>query len=258
MSIDCQGKVIMVSGAANGIGAASCAALAAIGARVAVSDIDEIGGRALCEKLQASGADAEFFVLDVCDQDRWRSCLDEVVTRFGQLDGVVNNAGIAVICGPEDETLEGWRRTQSINSDAVFLGCQAAIRVMKFRGGAIVNVSSIEGIVGDPMLPAYNASKGAVRALTKSLALYCADREYGIRVNSVHPGYVETPLVSGALAKLSEADATAFTTRVVASIPIGRMAQAEEIAQGIVFLLSDAASYMTGSELVMDGGYTAR
>ena len=181
-----------------------------------------------------------------------------VSQHFGRIDGVVNNAGIAVICGPEEETLEGWRRTQTINSDAVFMGCQAAIETMKARGGAIVNVSSIEGIVGDPMLPAYNASKGAVRALTKSLALYCADRDYGIRVNSIHPGYVETPLVSGALAKLSEEDAGAFATRVVASIPMGRMAQAEEIAQGIVFLLSDAASYMTGSELVMDGGYTAR
>ena len=108
------------------------------------------------------------------------------------------------------------------------------------------------------VLPVYNASKGAVRALTKSLALYCADRQYGIRVNSLHPGYVETPLVSGALAQLPDDDAAAFASRVVASIPLGRMAQPEEIASGIVFLLSDASRYMTGSELVMDGGYTAR
>lgn len=258
MSIHCKDKVVLITGAAKGIGAAACHALAAAGAKLAVSDIDQDAGRELCEALRAAGADAEFFPLDVCDEQQWQHCMETVVASFGQLDGVVNNAGIAVICGPEEESLEGWRRTQTINSDAVFLGSRAAIQAMKSRGGAIVNVSSIEGIVGDPMLPAYNASKGAVRALTKSLALYCADRDYGIRVNSLHPGYVETPLVSGALAKLSEDDANAFATRVVASIPMGRMARAEEIAHGIVFLLSDAASYMTGSELVMDGGYTAR
>ena len=258
MSIDCKDKVVLITGAAKGIGAAACRALAEAGAKVAVSDIDAAAGRELCEALRSSGADAEFFALDVCDEQQWQSCLEMVVASYGRIDGVVNNAGIAVICGPEDESLDGWRRTQRINSDAVFLGSRAAIQAMKSQGGSIVNVSSIEGIVGDPMLPAYNASKGAVRALTKSLALYCADRQYGIRVNSLHPGYVETPLVSGALAQLPDDDAAAFASRVVASIPLGRMAQPEEIASGIVFLLSDASRYMTGSELVMDGGYTAR
>lgn len=258
MSIHCKEKVVLVTGAAKGIGAAACHALAAAGAKLAVSDIDQQAGRALCAALRAEGSDAEFFDLDVRDERQWQHCIETVVASFGYIDGVVNNAGIAVICGPEDESLAGWQRTQAINSDAVFLGCRAGIMAMKERGGAIVNVSSIEGIVGDPMLPAYNASKGAVRALSKSLALYCAERQYGIRVNSLHPGYVETPLVSGALANLSEADAAAFASRVVASIPMGRMAQPEEIAGGIVFLLSDTARYMTGSELVMDGGYTAR
>lgn len=256
--MDCTGKVVLVTGAASGIGAASCRALADRGAKVALSDIDADTGEALVNELRESGAEATFIPLDVRDEAQWRTAVDQVLARFGALDGLVNNAGIAAICGIEEETLEGWRRTQDINTDAVFLGCREAVRVMKGRGGSIVNVSSIEGIVGDPMLPAYNASKGAVRALTKSLALYCAENGTGIRVNSLHPGYVATPLVSGALGKLAAADAEAFANRVVASIPMGRMAEADEIAEGVVFLISESARYMTGSELIMDGGYTAR
>lgn len=256
--MDCTGKVVLVTGAASGIGAASCRALADRGAKIALSDIDADTGEALVNELRESGAEATFIPLDVRDEAQWRTAVDQVLARFGALDGLVNNAGIAAICGIEEETLEGWRRTQDINTDAVFLGCREAVRVMKGRGGSIVNVSSIEGIVGDPMLPAYNASKGAVRALTKSLALYCAENGTGIRVNSLHPGYVATPLVSGALGKLAAADAEAFANRVVASIPMGRMAEADEIAEGVVFLISESARYMTGSELIMDGGYTAR
>lgn len=256
--MDCTGKVVLVTGAASGIGAASCRALADRGAKVALSDIDADTGEALVNELRESGAEATFIPLDVRDEAQWRTAVDQVLAQFGALDGLVNNAGIAAICGIEEETLEGWRRTQDINTDAVFLGCREAVRVMKGRGGSIVNVSSIEGIVGDPMLPAYNASKGAVRALTKSLALYCAENGTSIRVNSLHPGYVATPLVSGALGKLAAADAEAFANRVVASIPMGRMAEADEIAEGVVFLISESARYMTGSELIMDGGYTAR
>ena len=256
--MDCTDKVVLVTGAASGIGAASCRALADRGAKIALSDIDATAGEALVTELREAGAEAAFVALDVRDEQQWRAAVDQVLDQFGALDGLVNNAGIAAICGIEEETLEGWRRTQDINSDAVFLGCREAVRVMKGRGGSIVNVSSIEGIVGDPMLPAYNASKGAVRALTKSLALYCAENGTGIRVNSLHPGYVATPLVSGALDKLAAADAEAFAARVVASIPMGRMAEADEIAEGVVFLISDSARYMTGSELIMDGGYTAR
>ncbi|QQD19013.1 SDR family oxidoreductase [Spongiibacter nanhainus] len=256
--MDCTGKVVLVTGAASGIGAASCRALAARGAKIALSDIDVDTGEALVNELRESGAEAAFIPLDVRDEAQWRTAVDQVLAQFGALDGLVNNAGIAAICGIEEETLEGWRRTQDINTDAVFLGCREAVRVMKGRGGSIVNVSSIEGIVGDPMLPAYNASKGAVRALTKSLALYCAENGTGIRVNSLHPGYVATPLVSGALDKLAAAEAEAFANRVVASIPMGRMAEADEIAEGVVFLISESSRYMTGSELIMDGGYTAR
>ncbi|MBQ0759210.1 MAG: glucose 1-dehydrogenase [Gammaproteobacteria bacterium] len=256
--MSCQGKVALVTGAGVGIGEATCRGLAAAGAVVVVSDIDEASGSRVANELNAAGHQAIFMRLDVCDEAQWQAVVAEIVARFGGLQILINNAGIANICGIEDETLAGWRKTNTINSDAVFLGTREAIKVMKESGGSIVNISSIEGIVGDPMLPAYNASKGAVRAFTKSVALYCADKAYSIRVNSVHPGYVATPLVSGALSRLSSSDAEAFAQRVVASIPMGRMAEAAEIAKGIVFLASDDASYMTGSELIMDGGYTAR
>ncbi|WP_269620782.1 glucose 1-dehydrogenase [Zhongshania sp. BJYM1] len=251
-------KVALVTGAGVGIGEATCRGLAAAGALVVVSDIDQVAGNRVADDLNKGGYQAVFMRLDVCDEAQWREVVADIVARFGSLHILINNAGIANICGVEDETLAGWRKTNTINSDAVFLGTREAIRVMKESGGSIVNVSSIEGIVGDPMLPAYNASKGAVRAFTKSVALYCADKGYPIRVNSMHPGYVATPLVSGALSRLSDSDAEAFTQRVLASIPMGRMAEATEIAKGIVFLASDDASYMTGSELIMDGGYTAR
>lgn len=256
--MNCKDKVVLVTGAASGIGAASCHALAELGAKVAVSDIDTAAGEALVAELNEKHAEALFVPLDVRVESQWRAAVDKVVDHFGHMDALVNNAGIAAICGIENESLEGWRRTQEINSDAVFIGCREAVRVMKGRGGSIVNVSSIEGIVGDPMLPAYNASKGAVRSLTKSLALYCAENQTGIRVNSLHPGYVATPMVSGALGRLQAEQAEAFAARVVASIPMGRMAEADEIAEGVVFLVSESSRYMTGSELVMDGGYTAR
>lgn len=256
--MSCQGKVALVTGAGVGIGAATSKAFAAAGAVVVVTDIDEASGARVADEINSAGHQAIFLSLDVCDETQWRAVITDVVARYGGLQILINNAGIANICGIEDETLEGWRKTNSINSDAVFLGTREAIRVMKESSGSIVNISSIEGIVGDPMLPAYNASKGAVRAFTKSVALYCADKDYSIRVNSVHPGYVVTPLVSGALARLSSSDADAFAQRVLASIPMGRMAEPDEIANGIVFLASDDASYMTGSELIMDGGYTAR
>jgi NAD(P)-dependent dehydrogenase (short-subunit alcohol dehydrogenase family) len=256
--MSCQGRVALVTGAGVGIGEATCRGLAAAGAVVVVSDIDEASGSRVANELNVAGHQAIFMRLDVCDEAQWQAVVAEIVARFGGLQILINNAGIANICGIEEETLDGWRKTNTINSDAVFLGTREAIKVMKESGGSIVNISSIEGIVGDPMLPAYNASKGAVRAFTKSVALYCADKSYPIRVNSVHPGYVATPLVSGALSRLSSSDAEAFAQRVVASIPMGRMAEAAEIAKGIVFLASDDASYMTGSELIMDGGYTAR
>lgn len=250
-------KVVLVTGAGAGIGRATARRLASDGFCVVASDIDLAAVTTLADDIRADGGEAHAHQQNVADENEWRSTVNHIVQTFGALHGLVNNAGVATICSIEEETLSGWRRTQAINADGVFLGCREVIKAMKQHGGVIVNVSSIEGIVGDPMLPAYNASKGAVRALTKSVALYCAANNFSIRVNSIHPGYVTTPLVANALAALDGASAEAFTAGVMAKIPMGRMAEPEEIASGIRFLISDESSYMTGAELIMDGGYTA-
>jgi NAD(P)-dependent dehydrogenase (short-subunit alcohol dehydrogenase family) len=208
--------------------------------------------------MAAAGLAVEFLRHDVTSEADWRRAVDDVVRRHGRLDVVVNNAGIAVIAPVEQETLEGWRRTQAVNMEGVFLGTREAIRAMKGRGGSIVNISSIEGLVGDALIPAYNASKGGVRLFTKSVALECARLGYGIRVNSVHPGYVGTPLIAGAMGGLPPEQAAALQQDLLARIPLGRVAEPREVAQCVLFLASDEASYVTGAELVVDGGYTAR
>lgn len=171
---------------------------------------------------------------------------------------LVNNAGIAVIAPIEQETLDGWRRTQAVNMEGVFLGTREAVRAMKGRGGSIINISSIEGLIGEPMAPAYNASKGGVRLFTKSAALYCAQSGLRVRVNSVHPGYVGTPLVANAIGALPPEQGAALTQDLIGRIPLGRLGEPRETANAVLFLASDESSYMTGSELVIDGGYTAK
>ena len=258
MSGRLQDKVVLITGGASGIGLASAEACAREGARVVITDINGAEGAAQAQRLAGAGLDVVFLRQDVTNEDDWRRVIDETVQRHGQLDVLVNNAGIAVITPLEQETLAGWRRTQAINVEGVFLGSREAVRVMKGRGGSIVNLSSIEGLVGDPLLPAYNASKGAVRIFTKSTALYCAQQGYNIRVNSIHPGYVGTPLMVNALGSLPPEQAAALQQDLMTRIPLGRTAEPREIAHAIVFLASDEASYMTGSELVIDGGYTAK
>jgi NAD(P)-dependent dehydrogenase (short-subunit alcohol dehydrogenase family) len=174
------------------------------------------------------------------------------------LDVLVNNAGIAIIAPLEQETLDGWRKTQAVNMEGVFLGCREAVRVMKDRGGSIVNISSIEGLIGEPLLPAYNASKGGVRLFTKSVALYCAQQGYGIRANSVHPGLIGTPLVANFFANMPPEQAATLQQDVMSRIPLKRAGEPRDIGNGVLFLASDESSYMTGSELVIDGGYTAK
>lgn len=253
-----KGKVVLVTGGASGIGLASAEACATEGAVVVITDVNAASGDAESKRMAAAGLAVEFLGHDVTSEADWRRVVDEVVRRHGRLDVVVNNAGIAVIAPVEQETLEGWRRTQAVNMEGVFLGTREAIRAMKARGGSIVNISSIEGLVGDALIPAYNASKGGVRLFTKSAALECARLGYGIRVNSVHPGYVDTPLVAGAMGRLPPEQAAALQQDLLGRIPLGRVAEPREVAQCVLFLASDEASYVTGAELVVDGGYTAR
>ena len=250
-----EGKVALVTGAGNGIGEAIAKRFAQEGAFVVTTDIDEIAARRVVMEITEAGGAAEAIKQDVTEETAWQKLLADIIERHGRMDTLVNNAGIAIPANVEEETLEGWRRTQAVNMEGVFLGCQAAIRVMKEKGGSIINISSIEGIIGEPNTAAYNASKGGVRIFTKSVALHCTTQGYQIRVNSVHPGYVMTPLVEKGLEMMPDEEADAMLERVLAQIPMGEMGEPVDIANGCLFLASDESKYMTGSELVIDGGY---
>lgn len=251
-------RVALVTGGGSGIGAAICKRFAQEGAVVVVTDINADAAAETATQITANGGRAEAMQQDVTDEQRWAVVVDETVGTHGGLHILVNNAGIGIPASVEDTTLADWRAVNAVNLDGVFLGTRAAIAVMKASGGSIINLSSIEGIVGDPILAAYNASKGGVRLFTKSAALHCADSGYGIRINSIHPGFIETPILDGAEEKLGQAGAEEFLTRVMASIPVGELGKPEDIANGALFLASDESRYMTGSELVIDGGLTAR
>jgi 3(or 17)beta-hydroxysteroid dehydrogenase len=250
-----EGKVALVTGAASGLGAASVRMLVREGARVAITDVNEDGGQALAREL---GEAARFWKLDVTREEDWASVVDAVLATFGRLDVVVNNAGIGVVKDVEALSLEEWRRVHAVNLDGVFLGCKHGIRGMRQCGahGSLINLSSVAGLVGVANLPAYCSSKGGVRLLTKSVALHCAQKGYGIRCNSVHPVYVDTPMVH-ALASHS-GNAAAAKERMARGIPIGRLGEPDEVAHAVVYLASDESQLMTGSELVLDGGATAQ
>jgi len=258
MNARVAGKVVLITGAASGIGLASAEACAREGAQVVITDVNAKEGESQAQRLAAAGLKVEFVQQDAASESDWRRVVDDVLHRYGCLDVLVNNAGIAAIATIEQETLDGWRRIQAVNMEGVFLGTREAVRAMKGRGGSIINISSIEGIVGEPLVPAYNASKGGVRVFTKSVALHCAQNGYGIRVNSVHPGYVGTPLVANAIGVLPPEQGTALIQELIGRIPLGRLGEPREIANAVLFLASDESSYMTGSELVIDGGYTAK
>lgn len=249
-------KVALVTGAAKGIGRASALLLAREGARVVLTDLDEARGTAVATEIARAGGEALFLQHDVTDEGQWISVVDRASAHFGALHIVVNNAGIGTAGSAEDETLEAWRRLMAVNLDGVFLGTKHAIRAMKDGTGSIVNISSIEGIVADPQLAAYNASKGGVRIFSKSAALHCAQAGYRIRVNTIHPGYIWTPMVEGYLAGLG--DVEAGRQAVAKMHPIGRLGEPEDVAYGVLYLACDESAFVTGSELVIDGGYTAQ
>ena len=246
------GKVALISGGARGIGAATARLFAQEGARVVVGDVLEPEGRALEAELSGRGGQAAFVSLDVTREPDWERAVAAAVTRFGKLDVLVNNAGIGGAGRVEDTTLEEWHRVMEVNATGVFLGTRAAIPALRRAGGgAIVNISSQLGLVGmDDSSPQYQASKGAVRLLTKHTALQYAQE--GIRANSVHPGPIVTPMT-----EKRRAD-PAIRARMVSRIPLGRYGEAEEIAYGVLYLASDESRFVTGSELVIDGGWTAQ
>ena len=249
-----EGKVCVVTGGARGLGLAAAEALLAQGAKVLITDIDSAEGEMQAKRL---GANVQFRKQDVTNVAQWNETLDAATKKWGALDVLVNNAGVADIADVETVPPEIWKRTLDINLTGVFLGTQAAIVRMKGRGGSIVNIASIEGLIGEALVPAYNASKGGVRIFSKSAAIHCARGGYNIRINNVCPGFAETQMVAGALAGMKPEAAQEFAGRTLARIPMGRFAKPSEIAAAVVFLASDESSYVTGSDLVVDGGMTA-
>ncbi|HWD24813.1 MAG TPA: glucose 1-dehydrogenase [Acidimicrobiales bacterium] len=251
-----DGKVAIVTGAAMGIGRASAVLLAREGARVAVTDIESEAGAETVEEITKSGGEARFWHLDTSDEGSVSEAFAGVNDAFGRLDVLVNNAGIAGVTKPTHEiSLEEWNSVISVNLSGVFLCTKHALPYMREAGGgSIVNLSSIYGIVGSAGAPAYHAAKGAVRIMSKTDALiYAAD---GIRVNSVHPGFIWTPMVESSLRK--RGDMENERQRLEGLQPVGHMGEPDDIAYGVLYLASDEAKFVTGSELVIDGGYTAR
>ncbi len=249
-----EGKVALITGAASGIGRATALRFVAEGARVVVTDRTREAG----EAVAASLGDAAFFQgLDVTEESEWIAAMEATVSRFGRLDILVNNAGVGVMKDIESTSLEEWRFVHAVNAEGVFLGCREAIKQMKLGGGgSIVNVSSIAGIVGEGTLAAYCSSKGAVRLLTKSIAMHCAQRGYGIRCNSVHPSFIATPMVDAMVEGAKDRDkALAKLTRTA---PLGRLGEPDDVAYMILYLASDESKFVTGAEMVVDGGTTAR
>lgn len=247
----------IVTGAASGIGKATCARLASEGANVSVTDLDDERGNSLRDAIRQSGGTAEFWHLDVSDEADVKRVFQEVADHFGQIDVVVNNAGISGADKPTDEiSSEEWREVMDVNLNGVFYCTKHSIPYMRKAGrGSIINLSSIYGIIGAPDIPPYHASKGAVREMSKTDALLYAKE--GIRVNSVHPGFIWTPLVE-AMAKESEEGAEEFRKHLDSLHPLGHVGKPEDIAAGIAYLASQDAKFVTGSELVIDGGYTAQ
>jgi 3(or 17)beta-hydroxysteroid dehydrogenase len=249
-----DGKVAIVTGAASGIGRACAQRLAAEGARVVVADRDAAGGQ---QTAQLLGPPHVFAALDVTDEPGWARVVDDTVRAFGRLDILINGAGVGVVADIEHTTLEQWRFTNAVNSDGVFLGCREAFRAMRAAGGgSIVNLSSVAGLVGDGDLAAYCASKGAVRLLTKSVALHGARRGANIRCNSVHPGFIATPMVDGLAAAYP--DPAAARERLANANPLRRIGEPDDVAHLVLYLASDESKFVTGAEFVVDGGATAR
>lgn len=255
-----DGKAALVTGGARGIGAAVAEALAQSGAAVLVSDILEGPGRETVARIRKAGGKAEFQLHDVTDEAQWAAAVAAATRQLGGLDILVNNAGIETAALLTQCTVEDFRRLMDVNVTGVFLGLKHAVAVMG-RGASIINLSSVAGLVGTTGHIAYHASKGAVRLMTKAAAIECAQLGTGIRVNSVHPAIVQTDMGTHFIQhfvdlKLAPDYATAETA-FKAAHPLGRFGEPADVASAVIYLASDAASWVTGTELVLDGGYTA-
>lgn len=247
-----SGKIALVTGGASGIGRATAFMLANQGARVAVSDINLDGARAVADEI---GETAVAIAHDVTQELAWTMALDTVVAAYGGLNVLVNCAGTAISGNVEETTLADWRALHALDLDSVFLGCKYAIRhIAASGGGSIVNISSISGIIAGHNLAAYNSAKAGVRHLTKSVALHCAKQANKVRCNSVHPAFVDTPILDNILKRGTREEGL---ERLAQQIPLGIVADPDDVAYAVVYLASDESRFMTGSELVLDGGISA-
>jgi NAD(P)-dependent dehydrogenase (short-subunit alcohol dehydrogenase family) len=257
------GKVALVTGGASGIGAACAEVLAREGANVVLTDVQDAKGAALAEAIGAAGGTARYFHHDVTSEEAWVDVIADVKAAFGRLDILVNNAGIGLSAPTITEmSLADFRRQQAVNVEGVFLGVKHGLGLMRAagNGGSIINISSVAGLKGAATLAAYSATKGAVRLFSKSIALECAAAKDGVRVNSVHPGIIETPIWIGIMnpnapGANAPPDLDAISSMAV---PMGVKGLPNDIAEGVLWLASEESRYVTGTELVIDGGYTAR
>lgn len=252
-----ENKIALVTGAAQGIGAACARQLAAEGARVLLTDINTAG-----VKQQAAAINQQYpghavaCRHDVCSADDWQRAVTTVEKTWGGLHILVNNAGIGALANVEDETLENWRHVHAVDLDSVFLGCKLAIPLMRHSGGgSIINISSISGIIAGHNLAAYNSAKAAVGHLSKSVALHCARTQSNIRCNSVHPVFVDTPILDG-LAQ--GADRELALGKLARQVPLGKIGTTDDVAYAVLYLASDESGFVTGSELRIDGGISAQ
>jgi len=250
-----KGKVIIITGAASGLGRGAASLLAREGAKVILTDINEVKGNEAAEEIRRDGGEAAFMKLNVSSESDWSEVIEKTLAEFGKLDVLVNNAGVELVKEIAETSLEEWHRLMSVNLDGVFLGTKYAVKAMKGSGGgSIINMSSAAGIIGTfDDTSAYCASKGAVRLFTKAAALEFSKsgHNYNIRVNSVHPGVIQTPLVTELCKDKTVRD------RLLANHPLGHMGEPIDVAYGILYLASDESRFVTGSELVIDGGWTA-
>jgi 3(or 17)beta-hydroxysteroid dehydrogenase len=263
-----DGKVAFISGAARGIGAATARLMVEGGARVVIGDVLDERGRETAQAITGVGDAATYAHLDVTSEEEWTAAIAATVARFGGLDILVNNAGLFLGKGIEDASLVDWHRLCAVNLTGVFLGTRHALPALRERarqsphGSAIVNLASVAGLVGSQLDPLYSLTKGGVTLFTKSAALEFARKGYRIRVNSIHPGLIQTDMGEQTFVararNLGTNDVDAVRQQVMARHPIGRLGVPDDIAKGIVFLASDDAGFMTGAGLVIDGGSTAQ
>jgi NAD(P)-dependent dehydrogenase (short-subunit alcohol dehydrogenase family) len=253
------GKVALVTGGASGIGRGCAERLAEEGAVVVITDLQDHKGEEVVQAITAAGGKAEYLHHDVTDEAAWQDVVAQVKARHGRLDILVNNAGIGIGGSVLEMTLDTWRRQTAVNLDGVFLGVKHSIPLMREgdSGGSIINMSSVAGLKGAPSLAGYCATKGGVRLFTKSVAMECANAKDGIRVNSVHPGIIETPiwLTVAPTGSNEPPDLDALSTMAV---PLGVKGFPADIANGVLWLASDESRYVTGAELVIDGGLSVR